>query len=90
MIYELLFSDEAEKDISSLKKSEPQAYKKLVKLFAELIEHPKTGTGKPKLLRHSDGVYSRRITDKHRLIYSIDDMEIIVLVISASGHYNDK
>jgi hypothetical protein len=29
MIYELLFSEEAEKDISGLKKSEPQAYNKL-------------------------------------------------------------
>ena len=90
MIYELLFSEEAEKDISGLKKSEPQAYKKLVKLLAELIEHPKTGTGKPKLLRHQDGIYSRRITDKHRLVYSINESEITVLVISASGHYDDK
>jgi len=90
MIYELLFTDEAEKDILGLKKSEPQAYNKLVKLLAELVEHPKTGTGKPKLLRHLDGIYSRRITDKHRLVYSIDDTEITVLVISASGHYGDK
>ena len=30
MIYELLFTDEAEKDISGLKKSELQAYNKLV------------------------------------------------------------
>ncbi|MDL2223795.1 Txe/YoeB family addiction module toxin [Bacteroidales bacterium OttesenSCG-928-M06] len=90
MIYELLFTDEAEKEISVLKKSEPQAYKKLVKLLAELIEHPKIGTGKPKLLRHLDGIYSRRITDKHRLVYSINDMKITVLVISALGHYGDK
>ena len=90
MIYELLFSSEAERDISILKKSEPQAYSKLVKLLVELIEHPKTGTGKPKLLRHLDGIYSRRITDKHRLVYSINDTEITVLVISASGHYDDK
>ena len=90
MTYELLFSEEAAKDISGLKKSEPQAYKKLGKLLAELIEHPKTGTGKPKLLRYQDGIYSRKITDKHRLVYSIDDTEITILVISASGHYDDK
>jgi len=90
MIYELLFTDEAETDISGLKKSEPQAYNKLIKLLAELVEHPKTGIGKPKLLRHLDGIYSRRITDKHRLVYSINDTDVTVLVISASGHYNDK
>ena len=41
-------------------------------LLLELIDHPKTGTGKPQLKRYNlSGLYSRRVTDKHRLIYEI-------------------
>lgn len=47
MIYELYFTEQARKDISVLKKSEPQAYKKLERLLTELQEHPTTGSGKP-------------------------------------------
>ena len=32
----------------------------------------------------------RRITQKHRLIYEIIDKEVVVLVLTAYGHYNDK
>lgn len=30
------------------------------------------------------------ITKKHRLIYEIHDNEVVVIVISAYGHYSDK
>jgi toxin YoeB len=55
------------------------------------MEHPYTGTGKPKPMKYEfSGCYSRRITKKHRLVYSVDDDKVIVLVLSVSGHYNDK
>lgn len=74
-----------------LKKNEPQAYKKAVKLIAELREHPKTGTGHPKPLGEDRaGQWSRRITQKHRLVYKIEEGQVIVLVLSAWGHYDDK
>lgn len=91
MIYELTFSTKANQDIANLKKSEIAAYNKVVKFLLELMEHPYTGTGKPELLKHDlAGCYSRRITHKHRLIYSIDDQTITVLIISAAEHYNDR
>lgn len=91
MSYTIEFVDSAKKDIRLLKKSEPQAYKKVMKLVAELREHPTTGTGHPKpLVGDRAGEWSRRITRKHRLIYKINDKEIIVLVLSAWGHYDDE
>jgi toxin YoeB len=60
-----------------------------LKLLDELIEHPATGTGKPEKMKYAD-CYSRRITKKHRLVYSIDNDKIVVLVLSASGHNDDK
>jgi len=92
MIYTIITSKEADEDISSLKKSEIKAYHKLMLLVEELQEHPRTGTGKPKMTKHGKfkGLWSRRITDKHRLIYEIKDREITVLVLSAKEHYYDK
>ena len=90
-MYILEFTDQAVKDLIKLKKSEPIAYKKVQNLLLELIDHPKTGTGKPQLKRYNlSGLYSRHVTDKHRLIYEILEEKIIVLVLSASGHYGDK
>lgn len=92
-MYQLRFDDEATEGIARLKKSEPAAFKKLVKLLSELQEHPKTGTGKPKPLGGDRaGQWSRHISDKHRLVYTIDEDEVvsIVEVLSVWGHYDDK
>ena len=89
--YTLEFDEQALKDIQLLKKSEKQAYNKLLKLLDELTEHPTTGTGKPEVLKFGLSVfYSRRITQKHRLVYKVDNEQITVLIISAIGHYSDK
>jgi len=91
MTYTLYFTDEAKKDLAGLKKNEPAAFKKVKTLLTELQQHPMTGTGKPKPLGYGyRGFFSRRITKKHRLVYSIDDEKITVLIIAASGHYQDK
>ena len=57
----------------------------------ELKEHPRTGTGHPEQLSGDrTGQWSRRITKKHRLVYEIHDTEVIVLVLTAYGHYDDR
>jgi len=90
-MYLIDFSDQAKKDLAKLKKNEPASFKKASKLLIEIAEHPQTGTGKPKPLGYNrTGQWSRKITDKHRLVYSIDDEVITVLVLSAAGHYDDK
>ncbi len=92
MSYTLEFSKTAIKDIENHKKSgDKPTLKKIEKLFNELLEHPKTGTGQPELLKHDlAGLYSRRINQKHRLVYSIDDQIVKVYVLSAWSHYGDK
>ena len=91
MRYFLDFTDEAEKGMSKLKRNEKFAYIKLEKLLLELSEHPKIGTGKPEQLSgNRSGQWSRRITDKHRLVYEIFDNRVLVLVVSTYGHYGDK
>jgi len=89
--YRLETKEQAKKDLRRLLTDEPSSYKKAMKLIAEIIEHPRTGTGKPELLNGDKaGRWSRRITQKHRLIYEIHDDIVVVIVVAAYGHYDDK
>ncbi len=91
MIYVINFTEQSLKDSDLLEKDDPKAYKKFLSFLKELAEHPKTGTGHPEPLKgQPENRWSRRISKKHRLIYRIYDSEVVVLVISAYGHYNDK
>ena len=90
-MYQIEFTPKAVQGALNLKKSEPQAYKKLEKLILELQEHPTTGTGQVEALKGDEsGLWSRRITSKHRLIYSVNGIEIKVVIISTYGHYDEK
>jgi toxin YoeB len=90
-MYSIDFTKTARRDVSRLEKSEPQTFKKIEKLFSELVVHLYTGSGKPKPLGgERTGQWSRRITEKHRLVYQVEETRITILVISAYGHYDDK
>ncbi|MDL2255960.1 Txe/YoeB family addiction module toxin [Parabacteroides sp. OttesenSCG-928-K15] len=90
-MYRIEFTPQAVKGILRLRKSEPQAYRKMEKLLLELQEHPTTGTGQVEALKgNKSGLWSRRISGKHRLIYLVNDVEVKVLLISVMGHYDDK
>ena len=90
-MYEIEYREQALLDIAKLKRDEPAAYRKVVSFIQELKEHPKTGTGHPEPLKgQPEGRWSRQISKKHRLVYRIYETEVVVLVIAAYGHYNDK
>ena len=68
-MYRLRISEEADHDLSRLKKHEPKAFKKALQLLEELAEHPQTGTGHPELLKGDrPGQWSRRINKKRRRV----------------------
>ncbi|MDR2145140.1 MAG: Txe/YoeB family addiction module toxin [Tannerella sp.] len=90
MIYYLDISNRAEKEIEAFKKSNPAVFAKTHKLLKELAIHPFTGTGKPERLKHRRDEWSRRISGKHRLVYTVNNETIIVEIISVSSHYEDK
>lgn len=92
MKYEIVLTDDAKKDITKLEKSgDKKSLKKLLFLLDELEKHPEFGTGKPEQLKHFDTpTWSRRISEKHRLVYQVREKIVTILVLSAWGHYNDK
>ena len=92
MSYRLEFTIIALEDIAKHKKAgNLSVLKKIEKLLLELRKHPTTGTGQPEMLKHNlSGLYSRRINQKHRLVYSINNEIITVYILSAWSHYGDK
>ncbi|GBO53062.1 YoeB toxin protein [Pseudanabaena sp. lw0831] len=64
-------------------------HKKLFNFLKEMQKgDPTKGTGKPEALKYElTGYYSRRISDKDRLVYSFDDENIYIIAIG--GHYEE-
>lgn len=89
--YSLDIEKKARKQLAEIHKSGNKAdIKKLDVIFVELEEHPETGTGNPERLKYElSGFWSRKINSKDRLVYKINDLEVIVIVVSAKGHYGD-
>lgn len=91
MSYEIEFTSNAKKTLEKYKRSNPIAFKKIIRFMPELEQHPRTGTGHPEPLKSGNSIsYSRRITAHDRLIYDIHDDTVTVLVIEVEGHYKDK
>ena len=89
-MYKIEFSEEATKELLKLMKSMYKPIKKFESLIPELREHPYTGTGHPHQLRHVNGIWSRKLDKKNRLRYMVNDTTVIVFIVSAMGHYDDK
>lgn len=92
MSYTIKLTDKSEKDIEKLAKSgDKKVILKLNTLLNELREHPTSGTGKPERLKYYEiPTWSRRISDKHRLVYRIIEDTVVVLILSVWGHYDNK
>lgn len=90
--FRLEVTDIAKKQIEKhYKFGDKASVKRLDKILLELTNHPYVGVGNPEQLKHHlSGFWSRRLNQKDRLIYSVDENLVVVDVISAMGHYNDK
>lgn len=65
--------------------------KRIQQIISELELHPYTGIGNPEQLKHElSGFWSRRINQKDRMIYFVEDHIVTVTVVSAKDHYEDK
>ena len=90
MSWDLEFSAEFSKDIKKHQKAGNKILlKKIDSFLTEIRENPTQGTGKPEQLKYFEGsIWSRRINDKHRLVYEIKEDNVEIL--SGWGHYDDK
>lgn len=86
---EVVLLKKARKDHDYWKKTgNVQIMKRITDLLNDIQEHPFTGKGKPEPLKgNHQGKWSRRITDEHRMIYSISSGRIYIYVFSLRHHY---
>lgn len=91
MSYKLDFTDTFYLHIEKLR-SNKTLINKVDKFLDEIEEHPTIRTENPEPLKgyRERSIYSRRIDQKHRLIYEIFETEKVVKILSAYGHYDDK
>ena len=82
----------AYQDIEKHKKSGNKiSIKNIAKILIDLTENPYEGFGNPEELKYEySGLWSRRINQKDRMIYRIEEEVVTVFLISAMGHYSDK
>jgi toxin YoeB len=60
--------------------------KRINRLLEDTLRDPRSGIGKPEPLRHVlKGCWSRRIDDEHRLVYLVQEDDVVVL--QARYHY---
>lgn len=87
---EIAFLPQASEDLQYWKQiGEKRILKRIRALLADIQEHPFSGLGKPEPLKGDlHGIWSRRITDEHRLVYSVSNGMVYVYVISMRFHYS--
>ncbi len=67
-------------------KEDKKIHVRIVKLIKDIDRSPFSGLGKPEPLKHElKGLWSRRITKEHRLVYKVTEEEIVI--VSCRFHY---
>jgi len=80
------FTPTALDDLRYWIKTDKRQAERIVALLEEVRRTPFEGTGKPEPLRFQlAGCWSRRIDREHRLVYQVDEQEIVI--IACRYHY---
>ena len=84
----LVFEGKTWTAYEELRLKDKKLHKALCRLLKEMLrDDPRTGTGKPEPLKHNlSGLWSRRISQKDRVIYKYDKDTIYIFAIG--GHYD--
>lgn len=85
----IVFEGDTWEAYEALRTRDQSLHRNLCRILKELQRgDPMIGTGKPEALRHGlTGLWSRRLSQRDRLIYRFDDSAIYVFAIG--GHYEN-
>ena len=84
----LVFEGDTWLAYEKIREQDKRLHKSLCKILKEMLRSdPASGLGKPEQLKHNlTGLWSKRISQKDRLIYKFDDECVYVFAIG--GHYD--
>jgi toxin YoeB len=84
----LIFVEESWQDYLFWQLNDKKILKRINDLIKDIKRNAFEGIGKPEPLKHKyKGFWSRRIDNEHRIIYKIEDDEIII--VKCRFHYDD-
>lgn len=82
----LIWSVESWNDYLFWQETDKRMVRKIIDLIKDIRRTPFEGKGKPEPLKHNlAGFWSRRITEEHRLVYSITNDAL--LIAACRYHY---
>lgn len=82
----LSFSSEAWEDYVEWQRLDPKIAKRVSAILSDMPRSPYEGIGKPEPLKHQlTGWWSRRIDQKHRIVYRVK--EDIILIAECRDRY---
>ncbi|MBS0001350.1 MAG: Txe/YoeB family addiction module toxin [Cyclobacteriaceae bacterium] len=83
----LTFTENAWEDYLYWQKVDIKIVRKINELIKSIQRTPFEGTGNPELLKFDlAGYWSRRIDREHRLVYQVNDIEL--MIIACRYHYD--
>ena len=83
------WSDEAWEDFCYWQKQDKKTLKRILALIKDIDRHGYSGIGKPEPLSADlSGYWSRRIDDKNRIVYKIEND--MIKIVQCGSHYRDK
>lgn len=83
----LVFEGDSWNAYEQLRQNNKKLHKNLCQILKEMLRgDPKVGIGKPEALKHNlSGLWSRRLSQRDRIIYKFDSDYIYIFAIG--GHY---
>ncbi|MDR2109019.1 MAG: Txe/YoeB family addiction module toxin [Coriobacteriales bacterium] len=89
MSFAVKFDTEAWNDYLDWQNQDKKTLRKINSLIKDAAATPGSGLGKPEPLKNDlAGCWSRRINEKDRLVYRINDDMLEIL--QCKGHYGDR
>ena len=84
-----VFADTGWEDYLYWQTEDRKTLKKINQLFCDMGRNGNEGIGKPEPLSGNlSGYWSRRIDEKNRIVYKIENNQIII--VQCGSHYRDK
>ena len=75
----LKWSEQGWEDYVYWKQTDKKIIKRINKLIEDINRHPFDGLGNPEPLKYNwSGFWSRRIDQEHRLVYAVENNEILI------------
>lgn len=84
----ILWEERAWEDYCTWQLQDKKTLKRINSIIKDIQRNGFEGIGKPEALKGNlSGFWSRRIDDKNRVVYAVEEKSIII--ISCKGHYDN-